>query len=117
MRARAQAIESKNEQRCKDFYRELFDLHWTEFQMWRDELIPDHVMKAWLDIRRRNYHEDSIQFKKNGQEVTVSYRQVWDELEHKKYFEPTDPYRQLMNKIHEEVIADMRKLREDFNIK
>lgn len=117
MRAKTKALEDKSEQQCKDFYRELFDLHWTEFQMWRDGLIPDHVMKAWLAVRRRNYLEDSMQFDKDGQKITVSYRQVWDELEHKKYFEPTDPYRQLMNKVHEEIITDMNKLREEFKRK
>ena len=117
MKARTQAIDSKNEQRCKDFYRELFDLHWTEFQMWRAGLIPDHVMKAWLDVRRRNYKEDSIRFEKDGREVTVSYREVWDELKRKNYFEPEDLYRRFMNQIHEEVITDMKKLRKDYIIK
>lgn len=116
MRARAKAIEDKSEQQSKDFYRELLDLHWTEFQMWRDGLIPDHVMKAWLAVRHRNYNEDLIQFNKDGQEITVSYSQVWDELDNKKYFEPSDPFRQLMIKVHEEVITDVKKLREEFKI-
>jgi len=117
MRARTKALEDKSEQQCKDFYRELFDLHWTEFQMWRDGLIPDHVMEAWLAVRGRNYREDSIQFDKDGQRVTVSYRQVWDELDDKRYFEPTDPFIQFMDRAHEEVITDMKQLRKEFKRK
>lgn len=117
MRTRSRALENKSELLCKDYYRELFDLHWTEFQMWRDGLIPDHVMDAWLSVRRRNYKEDFLEFDKDGQKVHVSYQQIWHELEQRKYFEPTDTYCVLMNKAHDEKIADIKKLRKEFKKK
>jgi len=118
MRARTKAEVEKDEKLCKDFYRELFDLHWAEFQIWREGMIPDHVMKAWLAVRRRNYEKGALQFDTDtGQKITVKYSQVWDELKSQKYFEPTDPYLQFMDKAHDEVITDMKQLRKEFRRK
>lgn len=117
MRARTKAIEDKSEEQCKSFYRELFDLHWTEFQMWRDGLIPNHVIEAWLAVRGRNYREDSIQFDKDGKVVIVSYKQVWDDLIDRRYFEPTDRYLDLMKIVHDEKLTDIKTLRKQFGRK
>lgn len=115
MRVRTKAAEEKDEKLCKDFYRELFDLHWTEFQIWREGMIPDHVMKAWLAVRHRNYATDALSFTvDNGQEITISYKQVWEELKNINYFEGTDPFIKFMDRAHDEVITDMRKLRKEF---
>ena len=120
MRQRAVAIESKSEQQCKDFFRELFDLHWTEFQLWRQSMIPNHVMKAWLSVRRRNYDEKKgrIQITTDTDKIViVTYKQVWDELNRDQYFEEDDPFVTFMNKIHSQKIKDMKKLREEFKDK
>lgn len=115
MRGRTKALEERGERHGKDFYRELFDLHWTEFQIWRDGMIPDHVMKAWLAVRHRNYATDALSFTvDNGQEITISYKQVWEELKNRNYFEGTDPFVKFMDKAHGEVITEMRKLRKEF---
>lgn len=115
MRRRTKAEEAKNEKQCKDFYRELFDLHWTEFQIWRDGMIPDHVMIAWLAVRRRNYAKDALEFETAaGQEMRVTYQQVWNTLKDDEYFEPTDPFVRFMDKTHSEAITDMKKLRKEF---
>lgn len=115
MRARTQALEAKSETQCANFYRELFDLHWSEFQIWRENLIPDHVMKAWLVVRHRNYAKDALSFvADNGQKVTITYKQVWDDLKNTDYFEGTDPLVRFMDKVHSEVIEDMKKLRKEF---
>jgi len=115
MRARTKAEEARSEKLCKDFYRELFDLHWTEFQIWRDGMIPDHVMNAWLAVRRRNYAKDALEFETaTGQGATVTYQQVWNALKDAEYFEPTDPFVRFMDKAHSEAITDMKKLRKEF---
>lgn len=115
MRARTKALEERSERQCKDFYRGLFDLHWTEFQIWREGMIPDHVMKAWLAVRYRNYATDALTFDRDdGQEITVSYKQVWEELKNRNYFEGTDPFVKFMDKAHGEVITDMKELRKEF---
>lgn len=118
MRARTKALEDKSEQQCKDCYRELFDLHWTEFQLWQRDMIPDHTMNAWLRIRNRNYRKDSMEFlTETGQKISVTYQQEWERLKDIEYFEPDDPFRGLMDKAHREVITDMKKLREEFKRK
>lgn len=115
MRSRTKALEARSERQCKDFYRELFDLHWTEFQIWREGMIPEHVMKAWLAIRHRNHATDALSFTTDdGQQITVSYRQVWEELKSANYFEGTDPFIKFMDKAHSEVITDMQKLWKEF---
>lgn len=118
MRARTRALENKSELQCKDFYRELFDLHWTEFQLWQERMIPDHVMKAWLRIRRRNYNTGSLKFEtETGQKISVNYQEVWQELKNIEYFEATDLFIRFMDKVHSEAITDMRELRKEFERK
>lgn len=119
MRQRTVAVNSKDEQQCKDFYRELFDLHWTEFQLWRQRMIPDNVVNAWLNVRRRNYDPTKgyLQFTSaTGETVTVTYQQVWSELKSSEYFESTDPFVPFMDKGHSITIKDMKKLREEFKL-
>lgn len=31
---RTKALKDNNKELCFDYYRELFDLHWTEFRLW-----------------------------------------------------------------------------------
>lgn len=117
MRQRTSAIRNRSQQECKDYFRELFDLHWTEFQLWRERMIPDHVMNAWLSVRRRNFDpkKGCLEFFTDTQEhITVTYQQIWDELKSDEYYEATDPFVAFMNKAHTEVITDMSKLREEF---
>ena len=72
-------------------------------------------MEAWLAVRRRNYNRDSLEFEnQTGQKISVTYQQVWRELKDIEYFEPTDPFIRFMDKAHTEAIADMQKLRQEF---
>lgn len=115
MKGKREALEKKQEVYCEDFYRELFDLHWSEFHIWKMGMIPDDVMKAWLAIRYRNYMEDAFRFTDaTGKEVTISYKDTWNKLNRLNYFEQTDPFVKFMNKAHSEAITDMRKLRKEF---
>jgi len=118
MRVKTKALEERSTKQCEDFYRELFDLHWSEFQFWCDRLIPDHVMKAWLAVRHRNYTRDALSFVgDNGQQITITYREVWDKLKSFDYFEGTDPFVKFMDKVHGELIEDVKKLRKEFKRK
>jgi hypothetical protein len=114
MRDRTKAEDQKSEKLVKDYYRELFDLHWTEFHLWQQGLIPESVMNAWLAVRRRNYTKDAIEFETiNGQKVNITYRQIWDQLLVDEYFEPADPFVKFMKKAHTEVITNMKQLRKE----
>lgn len=118
MRSKRRALEEKNKELTKDFYRELFDLHWTEFQLWRKGMIPDNVMQAWLMIRHRNFAKGQLLFSaENGQQIVVSYSQVWQELKNEDYFEKTDPFLEFMNRVHEKVPTDIKTLRKEFEKK
>ncbi len=73
MRDKSEAIKAKEERLAKDFYRELFDLHWSEFHLWHEGAIPNSVMSPWInsqeqktlirnDIERRSKKETIFKF-------------------------------------------------------
>jgi len=86
---------------AREFYRELFDLHWSEFHLWHEGAIPDHVMKAWLNVRKRNFETDEIIIKsETSAEFRISYADAWHDVKDSKYFEPDDPFIAFMEAAH-----------------
>lgn len=110
-----EAVEKKSKTMCEEYYKELLDLHWTEFRLWQSGLIPRHVMKAWLDSRYRSFHDgdiSNIPFKDNdGNDVNVRYRDVWEHLKEIKYFHTGDPFVKFMDLVHKGHIDDALKIR------
>lgn len=101
-RQRTTAIEAKSAELCQDYYRELFDLHWAEHQLYRRGSLPREEMEAWLDARHRNYEHDKVGFiDSEGTQVKVSYRDAWNNLKSEDYFAPGDPYRRMMDLVHD----------------
>jgi hypothetical protein len=35
----------------------LFDLQWSEYQLWHSCALPDSIYRQWLEQRREQYHE------------------------------------------------------------
>lgn len=113
MKVRRNAEEKKNPDLAKEFYREMFDLHWSEFHLWHEGAIPDHVMRAWLSVRQRNYNADNINCQaQDGTQRMVSYRDIWGELVSNGYFELNDRFVEFMNKAHSSSeFQSMKKLK------
>lgn len=105
-RQRSKAIKDKSKEIAKDYYRELFDLHWAEFRHYSEGLIPHKAMEAWLAARARNYKNDKIEFGRDTITITVTYAEEWNELLKAGYFEEDDPFVLFMNKVHEGKIDD-----------
>ena len=97
-RQRLSAEESDNRLRCENHYRELFDLHWSEFQLYRMGVIPEPILRVWLDARKRNYENDSI-IVSTGDPVT--YKEVWKKLVDQGYWPPNYDFRKFMEIAHE----------------
>jgi len=107
-RQRSKAIMENSVQIAKDYYREICDLHWSEFRLYSDGLIPKNVMKAWLDARARNFSNDQIELGDNrtGTQI-VKYSEEWVALLDNGYFETEDPFVQFMNNVHEGRVDDV----------
>lgn len=99
-KTKREAGKSKDSDLCYDYYRELFDLHWTEFNLWKKGHILDSVMRAWLDVRSRNFKKDKFDAKFSSGE-NVSYQLVWEDLVKNKYFSPEDDFIRFMELIHD----------------
>jgi hypothetical protein len=109
-KGRTKALREASADLCFDYYRELFDLHWTEFQLWKAGMIEPHVMKAWLDVRHRNHgKDDALDFKDAAGQHKVTYREVWAKLID-EYFAPSDPFVQFMRLVHDGDIKEAMKL-------
>lgn len=110
MKDRRKAEEEESSLSVEEFYRELFDLHWSEFHLWRDDVISDNVMLAWARVRKRNFDEDKAISTKDGK--TVTYRNCWDKLKNINYFEIDDPFVKFMKKVHAGEITTIKELTE-----
>lgn len=100
---RRKATSKKDPVLANEYYREMFDLHWTEFNLWRKGYIDDNIMKTWLHARRRNYEHDTMStVDQNENTVEVSYSAVWDSLidPQNAYFIEGDPFKEFMNDAH-----------------
>lgn len=103
---RTDALMKKNETLCFDYYRELFDLCWTEFRLWKSGFIDDETMSIWLKIRYRNYDKnDAISFKDaTGNDIKVYYKESWKKLIKENYFEKDDLFIKFMEYAHNDEI-------------
>jgi hypothetical protein len=118
MRTKTEALEQKSKRLCEDYYRELFDLLWTEFQLWKADMIPDHMMSAWSSVRYRSYkYPEELSFTaEDGGKWDTSYRKAWDDLEKSIY---PDAFVDFMGRIHTKVFnrKEMEELRKEFKKK
>jgi hypothetical protein len=114
MKHKREATQKRSVELAEEFYRELFDLHWTEFHIWQQGVIPDQIMRSWLYIRKRNFDTDSIPcVSPAGNTLAVTYRDQWQKVKRENYFEMSDPFVKFMDDAHAGPIADMKKLRKD----
>lgn len=107
------ASQSSSPDLCKAYFRELFDLHWAEHQLWKANSIDDPVMKTWLNVRFNDYkNKDSLIIKdKKGKKLTITYPGVWDDLIRTEYFKETDDFVKLMILTHEGKIDEALRLK------
>ena len=102
----------QSEELCANYYRELFDLHWTEFQMWKLNFIDDTTMTAWLNSRYRNYLDDYlIAEKENGDKIKIRYKDIWDKVLIEHYFEKDDPFVKFMKHTYDNKIKEALKMK------
>lgn len=111
MKDKRKAEEEGSSRLAEEFYRELLDLHWSEFQLWRDGVIPDNVMLSWVRVRKRNFDEDKITCTNEDGKI-VTYKDCWNKLEKTNYFEIDDPFVKFMKKVHAGEITNLKELQE-----
>jgi len=109
-RTRVRATQDKSKGLAYTYYRELFDLHCSEYNLWRRRLIDQEVTKMWIIARRRDFQKDQIVIQDDGEGSNlVSYSDVWQQLLETEYFHPSDPFVEFMNRAHKgEIDAALR---------
>ena len=111
MKDKRKAEEEGSSRLAEEFYRELLDLHWSEFHLWRDYVIPDDVMLSWVRVRKRNFDESKITCTAEDGKI-IAYKGCWDKLEKTNYFEIDDPFVKFMKKVHAGEITNLKELTE-----
>lgn len=112
MKDRREAQDEQSVQLAEDFFREMFDLHWSEFYLWRDGVIPDRAMLSWLRVRKRNFDGEAIPCRTaSGEEKSVTYKECWEAAASQNYFEIDDPFRQFMDKTHAGELTTLEALK------
>lgn len=101
-KVKAEAIRKKSAALCKESLRELFDLTWREFNLWKMGCIPDTVMIPWLLGRRYQYQQEKLSIRNSrGKITTVEYKKVWQDRIAEGYFDPRSDFGRFMKEIHE----------------
>lgn len=74
------AEENKDYNSVQNYYRALFDLHWTQFHLWRKGHIDNEIMKEWhWEMYNTCKGEDKISYVGiNGALVDYPYEAVWN---------------------------------------
>jgi hypothetical protein len=115
---RTKSMRDSSLELAEDYYRELFDLLWLEFHVWKSDLINRSVMKKWLEFRYQYWEDDDkikITVKKDKEnenkdkdkkkEIDICYKTIWGDLVEEKYFgKKNDPFVRFVNKVHENKI-------------
>jgi hypothetical protein len=112
---RRKAIENRKRDLAEEYYREILDLHWNEYHLWLQGVIPDEIMFSWLQIRKRNFESDKIEVETDAR-GTITYQSQWQELKTTNYFEQNDPFVGFMDKTHSGQIthlADLKKIKKE----
>jgi hypothetical protein len=78
---KSQAIKECSKEIAEQYYTELIDLFWVEFQIWKQGYISNDIMLQWASVRKKFYKNDSkIEFisKEDSSKVSVKYSDIWE---------------------------------------
>jgi hypothetical protein len=88
-KAERETDPSKAWENWAEYYRVLFDLHWSEFYVWSGEAIADAPYEEWMKQLRQDFKEHKTA--KNAV-PQIGIHIAWDELRDKKYFDDNDEF-------------------------
>jgi len=106
-----------------DAERAMCDLLWTEYHLWKTQLVSEKMFRAWLESRRYSFNlgaqENTSKYPKptsiydkniskyiraesnqSGDLIILSYRNMWLHLSAINYF-PESEFVELMRDVHE----------------
>jgi len=109
---KTRALLEKSPELCWDYFRELFDLHWSEFQLWKRGHIPHDIMEAWLDARWRSFSTENLTFPRDsGEDYTLTYAEAWKKIRDDNYFAASHDFLELMSLTHDGKIKEALRLK------
>jgi hypothetical protein len=109
MEHKTKALADKSESMAKQYYRENFDLLWSEIHLWKDGVISDVTMFDWLHLRQIEYDEDKINV--DGIKEPITYKKQWGRYIEEGYFREGDQYIELIKKNHCKRIKNIMDLK------
>jgi hypothetical protein len=86
-----------DKEKVDDFWRELFDLQFTQYHLWLNKHVENSMMQAWCESRRNDF-----ELKKD------KYIETWNTLKAAKYF-PDINFVNFMDDVHNKNIS-MKKV-------
>lgn len=97
---KAQADSDQTYEKLHHYYRALFDLQWSEFQIWQRRSLRSSIYREWLNQRHHDFTSDLVRktIEQNSREIC--YRLVWRELSENGYFHRSDPFITHLAKVH-----------------
>ena len=118
MRIRHEAKSEKDHERARQYYRELFDLFWSETYLWIDGMIPDYIMLHWIQARSNSWQdkdeEDKIETEKKNDDgrivhEDVTYTECW-EYARDGVFKMDECFKAFMVKVHDNKLNTIKEL-------
>ncbi len=85
---------------ARNYWRNLFDMHWLVFQLYRKSDMDQNIFTTWTTSRFINYWSagESIPV---GDGSSVSYRQEWEQLGQGHYFMDKGEYQVFMKEVYQ----------------
>jgi len=112
-----QALQNKDLGLCRAYYRQYFDLLWTEFQLWRRGLIPNSIMHAWLLAVHRSYRDQAFPYRaQDSSEAQLTHKEAWDHAMRELYFDQQDPFVTFVEHVYHEPAINIEQLRRQFQV-
>lgn len=100
LKDRRRAEISNRSELCKDYYLEMFSVLWTEYQCYKLDYIDRDTMRIWMEVANKRFISDKFSIEdKNGGIVTISCKDVWDELLRDKYYTENDTFVEFMENV------------------
>lgn len=105
MKTKSNAIKENKAELAEAYYRELFDLLWTEFNLFQRKLIEKETYKRWLSARYKEFVNNSPGI---GVFDKIKYKNEWEKLK-EFYFDKDDPFIEHMDAVHKGFLNDAIK--------
>ena len=121
MKIKYEATMKKEAKLAERYFREMFDLFWSETYLWMDGMIPDYIMRHWIQARASSWEEDDkiLAEKEHDQPIEpkdITYKKRWKHAR-QKAFKSDKFFIKFMSRVHKGSFNSINKAAELNKIK